>query len=673
MTGGEIIAVGKAVGAVGKKALAEDEKTKDVLLRIAEGTPEMTVAARNMAARVAVKERVMLKLYQPFARMLGVSRAYFEDTFPEEMALKIAGIPEENLVTPAASIAVPALQGLSYTFEEPSLKELYLNLLATASDDRRSGQAHPAFAEIIKQLAPSEAKLLSVTLKVNSTMAARVKDQVGPRGAFIVLMSHLLPLVEETTDEPIEEPQAPTWIDNWRRLGLVDVDYGTFRTGDDTYDWVQSRPEYVRLANKPSITEITFEKGLIETTDFGRQFFRAVTDEHGIVAAQILGPAATSRESQTALEALEALQEQGRQLDRTLAEQRMRTLNERFATAAAQLGSNEPAVRLAGVYAMAGLADDWHENRQTCIDVLCAYLRMQYEPEPGPDAPEPEKFSFLANREIRHTVIRVISAHLTDGAAVPWQGADFNFTGVVFDGGDFAGCEFTGGRVDFGGAVFSSGWVGFGGAVFSGGSVDFGRAKFSGGWVDFRDAKFSDGRVGFGGAVFSGGGVNFEHAVFSGGKVSFSPAEFSGGKVSFLFALFCGGWVGFGGARFSGGQVSFRHAKFSDGTVGFGSVEFSGGEVGFENVEFSGGQVSFIASKFSGGEVSFGGARFSGGQVDFRGAKFSVGQGNFSAAEFSGSQVDFSSASWSDEPEFPSWNTWPPGVQPPGGLAPEVQ
>src|SRR5262245_49569192 len=46
------------------------------------------------------------------------------------------------------------------------------------------------------------------------------------------------------------------------------------------------------------------------------------------------------------------LKAQGEQLDRTLAEQRTRTLNERFATAAGQLGSDRPpAVRLAGVYA----------------------------------------------------------------------------------------------------------------------------------------------------------------------------------------------------------------------------------------------------------------------------------------------------------------------------------
>jgi hypothetical protein len=134
----------------------------------------------------------------------------------------------------------------------------------------------------------------------------------------------------------------------------------------------------------------------------------------------------------------DTLGHQREQLDRTLAEQRTRTLNERFATAAEQLGNyNKPAVRLARVYAMAGLADDWEENRQTCVDVLCAYLRMPYEPDPGQDAPQPQRSAFRANREVRHSAIRVIAAHLKKDVAVPWQGLNFDLTGVVFDGGDF--------------------------------------------------------------------------------------------------------------------------------------------------------------------------------------------------------------------------------------------
>ena len=131
------------------------------------------------------------------------------------------------------------------------------------------------------------------------------------------------------------------------------------------------------------------------------------------------------------------------------AHDRTRLLNERFTTIAGQLGDDQAAVRLAGVHAMAGLADDWQENRQTCADVLCAYLRMPYERTPDEDAPAAAQLAFQGNREVRHTVIRVITRHLRPEAAVSWQGLDFDFTGVVFDGGDFSGAQFSGGEVNF--------------------------------------------------------------------------------------------------------------------------------------------------------------------------------------------------------------------------------
>jgi hypothetical protein len=220
----------------------------------------------------------------------------------------------------------------------------------------------------------------------------------------------------------------------------------------------------------------------------------------GTLLAQYFGRRATRQD----------LKDQGERLDRTLDEQRTRTLNERFATAAGQLGGDmPPAVRLAGVYAMAGLADDWEENRQTCVDVLCAYLRLPYEPDPGEEIPTPEHLAFMASREVRHTVIRVIAAHLRDGATVSWQGLSFDFNGVVFDGGDFRGAVFSGGLAVFDGAEFSGGTVRFDRAKFSGGEVYFGRAKFSGGTVSFRHARFAGGTVGFITAWFPGGAVDF--------------------------------------------------------------------------------------------------------------------------------------------------------------------
>ena len=87
---------------------------------------------------------------------------------------------------------------------------------------------------------------------------------------------------------------------------------------------------------------------------------------------------------------------------------RTRVFNERFTAIAAQLGDTQPAARLAGVHAMAGLADDWKQNRQTCVAVLCAYLRLPYDPDPGDDTVPADRAAYRANREVRYTIIRLI-------------------------------------------------------------------------------------------------------------------------------------------------------------------------------------------------------------------------------------------------------------------------
>lgn len=251
------------------------------------------------------------------------------------------------------------------------------------------------------------------------------------------------------------------------------------------------------------------------------------------------------------------------QLERTLADQRSRALNVRFATAADRLGADKPpTVRLAAVYAMAGLADDWPqmEGKQTCVDVLCGYLRMPYDPEPGADASAERRLAFRADQQVRHTVIRVIASHLRDGAPASWQGLNLDFTGVRFDGGDFIDTRFSGGTASFDDAVFSGGTVSFGSAKFTGGTVSFRRAVFAGGTVSFDFAVFSGAWINFDRAAFSEGTVDFGGATFADGQIWFDGAVFSGSRIDFAAAKFCGGPVSFSGARFSGARVDFSHA-----------------------------------------------------------------------------------------------------------------
>ncbi|WP_190394119.1 pentapeptide repeat-containing protein [Nocardiopsis quinghaiensis] len=279
-----------------------------------------------------------------------------------------------------------------------------------------------------------------------------------------------------------------------------------------------------------------------------------------------------------------------------------------FDSASDKLGSEHAAVRLAGVHALARLADEAPEGRedlvQMVIDVLCAYLRMPYTPAPD-DLPKnaskarreehrEHELEFASFREVRHTIIRIIGNHLREPTR--WRGKDYDFTGVVFDGGNLTGAHFTGGRVDFTEARFTDGKVFFVKARFTGAEVFFVKTRFVGGKVGgvfFRGAEFSKAKVFFSEAMFSGGEVSFEEAEFSAAQVSFFKTVFSGGEVNFQGTKFLGARMAFPGAEFSGAQVSFseadfRHPDFSDKVelphtwVSFGGAKFSDGTVSFD-------------------------------------------------------------------------------------------
>ncbi|MCA1605411.1 MAG: hypothetical protein LC775_08055, partial [Acidobacteria bacterium] len=174
---------------------------------------------------------------------------------------------------------------------------------------------------------------------------------------------------------------------------------------------------------------------------------------------------------------------------------------DRYGAAAEQLGSDAAAVRLAGAYAMARLADDWEDQRQMCVDVLCAYIRMPYET----DATKPNFRE--GDREVRRTIIRIIRNSLRrETLNRRWRNLVFSFEGATFDCGDLSGAIFDGGYVNFRGTRFIDGVFHFSGAVFRGTGVAFSRSVFGGTEVIFDAVDFSGARhVRFDDAEFSSG------------------------------------------------------------------------------------------------------------------------------------------------------------------------
>lgn len=244
---------------------------------------------------------------------------------------------------------------------------------------------------------------------------------------------------------------------------------------------------------------------------------------------------------------------------------------ERFGAAARQLGDNDVAVRIAGAYAMAGVAEEatTFQQRQQGIDVLCGYLRLPYSTALGAnhrtsttvsgtrttDGQVTEhRHEFRQNdKEVRQTIVRIIADRLCETAATPWVSHHFDFRGAVLQDCDFSGARFLA-AARFGGTRFS-GDATFGDATFAQ-EASFADAAFTG-MANFRGVKFlgvatfDRARI-HGGATFGAATFNkdacFRETIFEGDAwfgesftraATETPATF-GGSALFSGATFKG-------------------------------------------------------------------------------------------------------------------------------------
>jgi uncharacterized protein YjbI with pentapeptide repeats len=275
--------------------------------------------------------------------------------------------------------------------------------------------------------------------------------------------------------------------------------------------------------------------------------------------------------------------------------ERERLFNERFATASAQLGHDAAAVRIAGVYALASLADEWTKQRRTCVEILCAYLRMPYRRD-GSDPGE---------KEVRLSIIRVISDHLREAMdeSRRWQDMELDFTGATFDGGDFSGATFGGATVSFADAAFL-------------GDVSFDRVTFASGTISFEGAQFMDGTVSFAASMLGGASVSLRRSVIDGGHASFYGATIAGSVLSFDVCRLAGGQLSFDELILLSGTLSFDDARFVGTQVSFNRAELRGGLLSLSLIELVAGSVPFDGAVFEGVTVVCDGASTSGGVID---------------------------------------------------------
>jgi len=199
----------------------------------------------------------------------------------EAIPKKLSKVSLEDIKTPPAFIAVPAIEAMRYSAQTAELRNLYENLLANAMDSNTVSDVHPGFVDVIKNITPDEAKLLTVFLRTDSVPYINVKEVIDKiQGSFqttVYKHSH----INEDFDLNLLCPRnIPVYFDNLVRLGILESPSNVMLNSDQykiikECSFILKERERIESLDRIFDTEDRF----IRPTSFGYEFIMIVVKD----------------------------------------------------------------------------------------------------------------------------------------------------------------------------------------------------------------------------------------------------------------------------------------------------------------------------------------------------------------------------------------------------------
>lgn len=181
----------------------------------------------------------------------------------------------KQVIPPAPEVAGPVILALRFPNQDHGLRECYLNLLARAMDGSSASMVHPAFLDVLRQVAPAEAKLL-VVLRWHDPAIPLLEVREQAEGGYKTIMKHINALGH------LCDPQvtvAREVIDNFIRLGILRIAEQESVADAQVYENLKVLPAAQEAVRQVSTSKVGYHHYLAEITDFGRRFLVAATDD----------------------------------------------------------------------------------------------------------------------------------------------------------------------------------------------------------------------------------------------------------------------------------------------------------------------------------------------------------------------------------------------------------
>lgn len=197
----------------------EDELTKIVgdkvipeLVKVA-----LTPSAEELGKGLVTIARTINLALEPLA---GVIWGYekIKAHVIEGLVKRFADKPE-SIIKPRLNVVGPLIESMKFTAQEETLREMYINLLASSMDAENVNGVHPSYVEVIRQLTADEAKIISFLPTIHLYPIVSTSMSFGEM-QYDEVARDFRNICKGAGVEYLD--QSPQYLDNLRRLLLLE-------------------------------------------------------------------------------------------------------------------------------------------------------------------------------------------------------------------------------------------------------------------------------------------------------------------------------------------------------------------------------------------------------------------------------------------------------------------
>lgn len=197
--------------------------------------------------------------------------------YQNELNDSIKLIPPERVQEPSLQTTAQALENSKYCISSDYLRKMFVKLITSTMDTQFDPYTHPSFPEIIKQMSPLDAELLSSFQTKSSQPIVNFRLSSSSGGTrtieryifFDINGSHSYPYAAS--------------ISSLERFGLLSVDFSRWFSDLSTYKIFTDFPYFKHLqseyTNKNSGASLEIEKGICTLTPLGMHFIKSCLPE----------------------------------------------------------------------------------------------------------------------------------------------------------------------------------------------------------------------------------------------------------------------------------------------------------------------------------------------------------------------------------------------------------